>query len=258
MQRTSRLRNFAGCWYKQVRIAPQGQRVDHAVQDEIPPLRNRIGLAQVHAGDAVTLSHVVKPLRIQVHRRDDPLADNHGNADRACRNNDRQRHDEEPVLEETVAIERQTGERRDDVRVAEHPHVEEQNRPEPGGLEHDRDAGGERPGGGDDDQGEVELRVPEPGEGGRSIERGRNDESAGRASHIRRSIRRKPRGQEQDICRELRRLSGAGSSIAREESGACQRNVPAGAEFEPSVGLGRLALSTSWRQIFWLEGEIPC
>ena len=87
------------------------------------------------------------------------------------------------MLEETLAIEREAGEGRDDVRIAEHPDVEEQNRPEPSGVDHDRSAGGQRPARNQNDQREVELRVAQPSEGRPPIARGWDDESAGYTRH---------------------------------------------------------------------------
>ena len=87
------------------------------------------------------------------------------------------------MLAKALAIECQAGERRDDVRVAEEPHVEEEDRPEERRLDHNRGASRQRPDRDDGNQREVELGIPEPAHGWRVGEWRRGGECTGRAGH---------------------------------------------------------------------------
>ncbi len=53
--------------------APERQRVDDTVEHEVARGGNRAGLAQVHPRDAVALTRVVEPLRVEIHRGDEPF-----------------------------------------------------------------------------------------------------------------------------------------------------------------------------------------
>ena len=74
---------------------------------------------------------------------------------------------QQTVLTKALAVECQPRERRDNVRVAQEPDIQEKDRPEQRGLDHDRCARGERPTGDHHDQREIELRVTEPSQGRR-------------------------------------------------------------------------------------------
>src|SRR5262245_51317823 len=85
--------------------APQRQKVVDAKCNRIVMSRDPICLPEIHPGDSVARSRVVKPLPIQIQRGDDPLSNDPDGPERDDGDKNWKHEYQKPSLREALGVE---------------------------------------------------------------------------------------------------------------------------------------------------------